>query len=131
MGEEELEEIVNAWIAAQEAHEAEKDGPEYEKNEWAVHEVIDWSLAECGNPELLWRFILKTYKHDFSEYIAGMLAAGPVEDLLSNYGPDYIARVEELAQKDGRFKWLLGGVWRLGMTDEVWQRLRSARGEVW
>jgi len=56
-----------------------------------------------------------------------MLAAGPLEDLLSSFGPDYIDRVETLARDDGRFKLLLGGVWRLGMTDDVWGRMQAAR----
>lgn len=129
MNQEELDAVIDAWIAAQ---EAEEGSPEYEKSFWAVGEVIDWGLGpEVGKPELLWRFILSAYKRDFSERVAAVLAAGPIEDLLSEFGPDYIARVEELARKDGRFKWLLGGVWRLGMTDEVWRRLESARDEVW
>jgi hypothetical protein len=129
MTEEELDAVIDAWVAAQETG---MDSPEYEKNEWAVDLVIDWSLGpDSGNPELLWRFILATYKRDISQRVVGMLAAGPVENLLSEFGPDYIASVEDLARQDERFRWLLGGVWRLEMTDEVWQRLQSARDVVW
>ena len=39
--------------------------------------------------------------------------------------------IEELARKDPKFNYLLGGVWRNAMTDEVWQRLQAIRNHVW
>lgn len=122
MREREFQKLVDAWIARQ---EAEEDSPEYEKHKWAVYEVFDWHIRD--QPELLWRFIVEAHKRGLSEWASGMLAAGPIEALLSTFGPNYIERIEGLAAKDEGFKSLLCGVWRLGMTDEVWVRLRAAR----
>ena len=122
----ELNEIVNAWIAAE---EAEQGSPVSESNWWAVSQVIDWSLERQG--ERLWEFITAAYKRDLSDKVISSLAAGPLEDLLAKQGPEFIERVEELARKDPQFNYLLGGVWRNTMTDEIWQRVQSARHDVW
>lgn len=122
MREDELQEIVGAWIAAQETG---RGSAEFEKHEWAVSKVVMWGVTDQS--ELLWRFITAAYKRDLSDDVSGMLAAGPIEDLLSTFGPAYITRVEELAAKDDRFRSILCGVWRQVMTDEVWMRLLAAR----
>jgi hypothetical protein len=122
MNDVRLNKIVDAWVAAQ---EAEQGTPEYKRNWWAIKKVLEWSIP--GDPELLWRFILAAYRRQLSEHVFGMVATSPLEDLLSHYGPEYIDRVEALAQEDERFKLLLRGVWRLGMTDDVWGRVEAAR----
>ncbi len=125
MTEAELQELVDAWIAAE---DAQAFTPDFENHSWAVSQVIDWALE--GEAELLWRFILAAYTRDISAKVTGILAAGPLEDLLSQHGPDHIDQVEDLARRDERFNHLLGGVWRLSMTDEVWARVQSVRQEA-
>lgn len=126
MNNAELDKIVTAWIAAEKGGRGSR---EYEENWWAIELVLDWMLE--GEGDRLWPFILETYKHDLSEDIMAVLAAGPLEDLLAKCGPEYIDRVEELARKDPRFNELLGGVWRSTITDEIWQRLKAIRNQVW
>jgi hypothetical protein len=121
-----LDEIVDAWVAA---HNAEDRSAEYKSNWWAVEQVMDWALERQG--EQLWRFITVAYKRDLSDRAVGVLAAGPLEDLLAKQGPEFIDRVEELARKDPQFNYLLGGVWRNTMTDDIWQRVQTARHKVW
>src|ERR1044072_8098587 len=121
-----LNEIVDAWLIAA----VTKDGsPERESNWWAMEQVIDWHLERQG--EHLWQFITTAYKRDLSDRAVGLLAAGPLEDLLAEQGPEFIDRVEELARKDPKFNYLLGGVWRNSMTAEVWERVQAARHKVW
>ena len=126
MDETDLNQIVDAWIAAE---GAERSSPEHQSNWWAVEQVMDWALEREG--ELLWRFITTAYQRQLSDKLISLLAAGPLEDLLAKQGPEFIERVEELARKDPRFNNLLGGVWRNTMTDEVWQRVQAARLKVW
>lgn len=126
MNDNELNDLVEAWITAAEVAEG---SPEDERNRLAADRVLDWMLD--GEAELLWRFILTAYKHEMSPDAASLLAAGPLEDLLSKFGPTYIERVERLAEQDDRFNWLLGGVWRSEMTEEVWKRVQAVRREVW
>jgi hypothetical protein len=126
MDEVELDRIITAWVAAQ---QAKSGSPEYATNWWAVSEVMDWALE--GDGDRLWQFILEIYKRDLSDNIIAVLAAGPLEDLLAKRGVDFIDRIEELARKDPKFNYLLGGVWRNTMTDEVWQRVQAIRNHVW
>jgi len=55
------------------------------------------------------------------------VAAGPLEVLLSEHGPDFIDRVETEAAHNNRFREALTLVWRLEMTDDVWTRVQKAR----
>jgi hypothetical protein len=121
-----LNEIVDAWIAYQDADDR---SPDRESNWWAIEQVFDWSL-DCEG-ERLWEFVTTAYQRDVSDKVVGALAAGPLEDLLAKQGPQFIERVEERARKDPRFNYLLGGVWRNAMTEEVWQRVQAARLHVW
>ena len=126
MDETNLDQIVNAWIAAE---EAECGSPEHEANWWAFEELTKWFRERQG--EFVWRFITAAYKRNLSDKVFGALAAGPLEDLLAEQGPEFIDGVEELARTDPRFNSLLGGVWRSSMTEEVWQRVQAARLNVW
>ena len=126
MDETDLNQIVNAWIAAE---DAERGSPECESNWWVVEQVMDWSLEREG--EHLWRFITAAYQRHLSDKAVSVLAAGPLEDLLAKQAPEFIERVEELARSDPQFNYLLGGVWRNAMTDEIWQRVQAARYKVW
>ena len=119
MDNDELNKIVSAWILSHESDEGN----------WAHEQVFDWIYD--NKDEILWRFILMTYKRELSSKVISSLAAGPVEDLLAKFGSRYIDRVEHLAQQDEKFNMLLGGVWKNDMTDEVWQRLQKIRKNVW
>jgi hypothetical protein len=125
MDEAELDTIVTAWIAGE---QAKRGSPEYETNWWALSQVMDWALE--GEGDRLWLFVLEAYKRDLPEKVIAVLAAGPLEDLPKR-GADFIDRIEELARKDPKFNHLLGGVWRNTMTDEVWQRVPIIRNHVW
>jgi aminoglycoside 6'-N-acetyltransferase I len=121
-----LDKVVEAWIAAR---EAERDSVMSGRNAWAAEMVFDWRMA-CGS-ESLWQFILRVYwREDVSEDTLSVLAAGPLEDLLACDGPNFIDRVEQLAKSDAKFNWLLGGVWRNSMTDDVWKRVQAVRKEA-
>jgi hypothetical protein len=63
-----------------------------------------------------------------SDNSLGFLAASPspLEDLLSKDGPSFIARVEQRAAESVNFHRALGMLRRLGMTDEVWNRVQNA-----
>jgi hypothetical protein len=130
MNEGEMQKLVDAWIEGAE-HGRTPEGrttPVYQETWWATSMVINWKYDH--EPEMLWRFILEVHKRETSPKVVAVLAAGPVEDLLSEFGDTYIDRIEDLAQKDARFKWMLGGVWQDGMSEELWYRLQKARENV-
>lgn len=59
------------------------------------------------------------------------LAAGALEDLLSEHGDELIETVEAEARRNPQFNLLLGGVWQGGMSPEIWCRIQAARLKVW
>ncbi len=99
--------------------------------EWLSGELISMQEAiidHNADPETAWQAVLRIMKHDLSDEQMALLAAGPIESLLSWHGPKFIDRIEAEAQRSPAFAHLLGGVWRQDMPDEIWQRVESARG---
>jgi hypothetical protein len=91
---------------------------------------LDWLVGD--DPEQAWSVILQVLSLTDSPEILAQLAAGPLEDLLSKHGDIFIERVELLAKSDARFAFLLGGVWKFMMTDEIWERVgRVANRTEW
>lgn len=107
----------------------------------ASEKVFDdgWELVDLArrNPALAWEAIKCVIRnYDENQYYAdsrteaqtvgGLLAAGPLEDLLSANGADLISTVEAEARADKRFRWALGGVWQSSMPDEIWKRVQTS-----
>ncbi len=84
---------------------------------------FDWAVQEY--PELAWQAILDALKQPRMEPHLGTLAAGPLEDLLSMHGENFIERVESEARRNPAFAWLLGGVWQHTMSESIWTRVQS------
>lgn len=82
-------------------------------------------------PEVAWAAILAILQRELTNEQTALLAAGPLETLLSWHGGMFIDRVELQAQKNARFNHLLGGVWQNQMPQEIWERVQSARKEIW
>lgn len=117
--------LAAAYIAF--AHAAE-DSAEYEANFWAFERFADLCLEQ---PDEAWHAILDVLSHDPNPRVIGMLAAGPMEELLVHHGAVIIDRVEERARNDRLVATLLGGVWKKGIKDDVWKRVEAVRSHVW
>ena len=87
--------------------------------------------AASERPDIAWQTIVRAVAFDLTREQLSVLAAGPLEVLLSSHGPDFIDRVEQEAAHNPRFNDLLGGVWRLEMSDDVWSRVQKARHSTW
>jgi hypothetical protein len=95
---------------------------------WASERM--YSILEAI-PELAWELIAEMMERAPTDASLGFLAASPLEDLLSKDGPLFITRVEKRAAENVKFRRALGMLRRLGMTDDVWQRVqRAARGKM-
>ena len=119
MTEEALNNLADTWVRNYHT----KDSEEQSETFWAISEEHD--LFFDGRSEELWQLILKIHERDHSIAIQQVLSAGPIENLLSKFGEQYIDRVEDKARKDPTFAKLLGGVWQSRMSDEVWARLQA------
>lgn len=119
MNEENIIEVAEAWIAHA------KDIAESNGNEthaWAWDEEFD---LKYENPELLWKLILEIHSRDKDASSVEVLSAGPMEDLLSMHGAKFIEKVEKQAKQDRSFAFLLGGVWKSDINEEIWKRIQN------
>lgn len=75
--------------------------------------------------------VLARVDHSSPSPMLGVLAAGPLENLLNQHGEAVIERVEILARRDPGFRLLLNGVWDAGMKPAVQARLGKYRSDPW
>lgn len=102
---------------------------ETEDPEWGWASDRMFSILE-GAPELAWELIVELIDRATSEDCLSFFAAGPLEELLSKEGPSFIERVEHRAALNPKFQRAVGMLKRLGMTDDVWARVRTIAGRV-
>lgn len=114
-----MEYLIECWSRGWSSDAAEK-----EEYDWACMEPVDDAHEE---PERAWNFILLALESPICVPHLGVLAAGPLEDLLSYHGEDFIERVEAEAKVNAKFAHLLGGVWQSQMTDAIWIKVQ----QVW
>ena len=96
---------------------------------WAVHNFMG-SMSTSAAAQDCWDAILEILSRKPADTVIGVLAAGPLEDLIQYHGPDFIDRIEAESRRNPAFRRLLGGVWR-SSSPEIWARIEKARGEVW
>jgi len=107
---------VGAYIEAQQDPNLLKVGnPHW----WAVNRF--WE----ADPEDCWLAILATLSREPPPTVSGALAAGPLEDLIDDHGPQFIERIETEARRNPAFRDLLLGVWK-SSTPEIWARVEKA-----
>lgn len=82
--------------------------------------------ADDVNPEECWAALLAVLRRTTDEWVLGMLAAGPLEDLLQYAGARFIERIETEAVRNTTFCWMLGQISPSG-PPEVWARVLSIR----
>ena len=58
--------------------------------------------------------------------LLGLLAAGHLDDLLSERGDEIIEDVEHLARIDPEFRKCLSGVWQGEMSDQLYARVQKS-----
>lgn len=75
-------------------------------------------------PEDAYEVVRELVREAPSPYVLSIVAAGPLEDLLSDWGERLIDRLETDARDDPKLMAACAGVWKLYMPDDVWDRLR-------
>lgn len=123
-----VEKLASDWIAYA------RLGPDH-----APEEVFadGWVLVDLvwDDPATAWEAIKAVVRHyppdeyysesrSEAQNVVGLLAAGPLEDLLSERGSSFIDAIEAEAKSDGRFAWALGGVWQSTTPDALWTRVQ-------
>ncbi len=81
------------------------------------------------HPEAAWLTILDLLPRLETVEEASIVAAGPVEDLIARQGDVAIVRIEDLAGRSARFRFVLSGVRPQGNSEsDIWNRVLRARG---
>ncbi len=94
-------EIADGYIAWRRANGT----PDEDSFFWAFEETCTVVAIE---PERALRLILQILQRDHASEVIAILAAGPLEDLLSGHGPKMIDAIEEEARQNPKFAFLLG-----------------------
>ena len=119
---------IDAWAAAYIEAAASSD---YAKDDyplwWAIERFMVGVISEAAEAEDCWVAILVVLSRNPTDQVLGVLAAGPLEDLIDHHGPEFIERIELLARRDPAFRSLLRGVWK-SSTPEIWERVEKAQG---
>jgi hypothetical protein len=63
-------------------------------------------------------------------WVLKSIAAGPLEGFLGRFDEAVIDLVEAEAAHNAKFRRVLSGVWKHGMTDRVWSRVRAIQATV-
>ena len=94
---------------------------------WAAELLMRWPAEE---PERLWTAIVEVWNRLDRDDIGlvGSLGAGPVEDLLCEWGEDYLPVIEKFCEVEPDFKTALRMVWQSSMSPELWERVQQLSG---
>lgn len=95
--------------------------------------VLDWELPRQQPDRCLAAILEVLGRIDTSEpnRLLGVLAAGPLEDLLEHSGNFVVDQVDLLARRDPAFRLLLNGVWVSGISPDIVARLSKYRANPW
>ncbi|MCP3405211.1 DUF6869 domain-containing protein [Bradyrhizobium sp. CCGB01] len=112
-------ELARAWVEQYSRSERDQDD-----NLFAIMD-FERDLRE-DDPDRMIDLILQILKIESNPVLLSLLAAGPLEDVIS---VGTIDRIEREARADARFRDLLGGVWYHRAPDELKARLNALVGE--
>ena len=101
------------------ANEPERTEP-YTGNPFEVQDPRDADRA-------LANVILASSRYDDPHFL-GVMAAGPLEDILRDPTPELLERIIAEARKTLRFRWMLSGVWSHAIAERAREPVHEAVG---
>ena len=106
--------LAKAWIE-------QKSKPSKDYDNW--HELCEYeNELEAHDPEKIIDLAIAVLRIESNPSVLGLLAAGPLENVV---GYVTIDRIEREAAADERFTRLLGGVWCFSEPDDIKARLEA------
>jgi hypothetical protein len=113
-----LEELASLWV-----EQTSKPFKDHDDN-WQAFRDYERDLIEC-DPDAMIDMIIAVLKTENDPLLLSVLAAGPLEDVISM---QVIDRIEREAAADRRFLELLAGVWYSDKPNAVQARLNGILG---
>jgi len=123
---EDIDKLIDEWIDFQYKMKKAKSNEEEDEIEMYDVELMDCILEK--NPKLGISIILKILEKDKRGELYPILAADLLEDLLSLHGNFIIDDIQKLAEKNLKFKKLLGGVWQGEMSKDLYAKIINIAG---
>lgn len=115
-------EIVQSWMAIQD----NLGGSEaYESNFWAHEELAD--LSE-HTPRDAWEVILALVEAAKSDELLEAIGAGPLQDLMTLHGEQFISRLEHEAMANRRLRKAMASAWLDADDTPVWKKFYEIAG---
>ena len=123
MTSEEIQQWTEAYISAQLDPNltTTDDHPHW----WAVEKFMNPGAPDTTAHDCL-QAILRVLAMNRSNDVLGVLAAGPLEDLIDYCGDEIIDNIEIEASCSPAFRALLRGIYKSG-TPAVWSRVEACR----
>ena len=121
METDEIEKFANEWVQAR----TNGSTPD--------NLVLDGELP-FNNPQLCLDVIIKVLEKIDSKpenELFTILAAGPLEDLLTEHGEAVVGKVEILARRSPEFRNLLNGVWDYDINESIKSKLSKYMEKRW
>jgi hypothetical protein len=118
--------LAETWLQyRRESNNApQADSERAEELSWA-YDCVDDMINEAPQTALDVILLALSMARDNSD--VGVLAAGPLEDLIVRNGTVVIDRIEIEVARSAEFRQLLSGTWSQGSAGtEVWQRIQRA-----
>ena len=118
--------LVEEWLAwcvwtADPGNKESTDSP-------VGHFEFAWTVEH--HPARAWEAIMKVTEDPRAKTFLGLLAAGPLEDLLALHGDEYIDQVEAAAYENPTFARMLLGVAKFTMSDAIWERVQRIQRQL-
>jgi len=117
-----INDFVTSWMAIQDALGG---SDAYEKNFWAHEDLAE--LCE-SKPRDAWEVIVALVGAANTEPLLEAIGAGPLQDLMTQHGEEYIAQVEKEAQENARFRRAMAGAWLDSDDTPVWAKFYQIAG---
>jgi hypothetical protein len=117
---ETLERLASDWLS----NLGKENGFPYSEDSLIAFDEIN-EIVESDS-EKAWKFIIVSmnmYSND--ENCIGQIAAGPLEDALSCHGSYLIDRIEKEAKTNNLLVKMLGGIYQLQTSQDIWERVQE------
>ena len=119
----EIDDWADAYIRAQSVRDVDIVAADPEM--WSAIERFMLPMSDV-RPEDCWNALLAVVRKTKDEWVLGMLAARPLEDLLEHAGAQFAERIEIEARRDPNFCWMLHQIYESG-PPQVWARIHTIR----
>ena len=113
-------------IAEYDRYFAKTDGDGDWPEQWAesFSDALDWPETD---PEKALAYVVLAAAHSQNPSFIGVMACGPLEDILRKPSEAMVGRVVAEARKSARFRWLLSHPFKVAISDAAWLAIKPFR----